>query len=125
MRRRLQRSDGGFNEGPRGGAPRAVDLRKNRPDRNALADWNEDVRDDALLEDFDFYRALLRLDHRDDVAEFDAIAGLHKPLDERAGLHVGAERGHFEIAHNGRTSSRATATIVAACGRHASSRCAA
>ena len=125
MRRRLQRSDGEFKERRRGGARRAVDLRKNRPDRNALAVRNEDVRDDALQKDFYLYRALLRLDHRDDVPGFDAIARLHEPFDERAGLHVGAERWHFEVAHDGRTSSRATATIVATCGRHASSRCAA
>lgn len=63
--------------------------------------WNEQVP-------FDLDRALLRIDDRDDVAALDRIAGVPDPLDQRAGLHVGAERGHPEFSHGG---SRADARL--------------
>src|ERR1044072_2988318 len=64
------------------------------------------------------------LDGRDhDIAFLDTVARLYKPLDESAGLHVGAKRRHQEIDHLPRTRVRATTTMSAGCGSAASSRC--
>ena len=73
---------------------------------------------DAVLEHLDFDVGLLGVDHGDDVATVHGVAGLHPPLDDRADLHVGAERWHAELAHGQATPSRlraaAAMTVVAA-----------
>jgi hypothetical protein len=74
------------------------------------------------MEDLDLDRALLRLDHRNDVAAFESVARLLQPLDELAVVHVGAERGHAELAH-ARITRRTADTIPSTCGVAASSRC--
>ena len=100
--------------------------RQRRPDRHLAVELDQDLLDLAGLEDFDFDRALLRLDHGDDVAALDPIARLDQPLDQRARLHVGAERGHAEFDHGvlyARPSAAlAAATILGTCGIAAFSR---
>jgi hypothetical protein len=53
----------------------------------------------AGTEDFDLDCALLRLDDGNYVATLHAIAGFDHPLDQRACLHIGAERGHAKVDH--------------------------
>ena len=67
--------------------------------------------------------ALFWMNIRNDVAARNAIAWLLQPLDDRALLHVGAERRHEEVAHVGLTSASAAARMVSAWGTAASSRC--
>ena len=50
------------------------------------------------------------------------LAGLLQPRGERAGAHVGAERGHHEVGHQNAISVTA-ATTRSALGSAASSRC--
>ena len=73
--------------------------RQRRADRHLALELDQDLLDLAGLEDFDLDRAFLGLDHGDDVAALDPIAGLDQPFDQRAGFHVGAERGHAELDH--------------------------
>ena len=73
--------------------------RERRADRHLGVEIDQDLLDLAGLEDLDLDGALLRLDHGDDVAALDPIAGLDQPLDQRARLHVGAEGGHAELDH--------------------------
>jgi hypothetical protein len=54
-----------------------------------LADPRDQFRDLALFEDLDLDGALLRLDHRDDIALRHTVAGLDQPFDQLARLHVG------------------------------------
>ncbi len=76
-----------------------LDDRQRRPDRDALADRDEELVDDAGLEDLDIDVGLVGVDDGDDVAAAHLVAGLHPPLDDRPGLHVGAEGRHAELSH--------------------------
>jgi hypothetical protein len=59
----------------------------------------EELLDYASLEDFNIDNPLFRLYHGDDIAALDVIAGLHEPLHERAGFHIGAQTGHAKLSH--------------------------
>ena len=67
----------------------AVDPGEHRAYRNALPDRHCEFGHDAIVEDLDLDRALLRFHHRHDIAALHVIAGLHQPFDQRAGFHVG------------------------------------
>ena len=69
---------------------------------------------------------LVGVDDGDDVAAVHGVAGLDAPFEQRADVHVGAERGHQEVAHLmplQAPSSLAAATMSGTCGSAASSRC--
>ena len=73
--------------------------RQRGPDRHLGVQIDEKLLDFAGFEDFDLDRAFLCLDDGDDVAAFDAIAGLDQPFHQRACFHICAEGGHAEIDH--------------------------
>ena len=80
-----------------------------------------------VFEDFDLDRALLSFNHGDDVATLHAVSRLDHPLDERARIHIGAERRHAKFGHGIRryvrpSAALAAAIIFGACGIAASSR---
>jgi hypothetical protein len=64
----------------------------------------------SIVEYLDLDGALLRLDHRDDVAAFQWVAGLLQPFDQRAGFHVCSERWHAKLDH--RRSAFLTASTM-------------
>lgn len=71
----------------------------------------------------DVDRALVGLDHGDDITSVDDVVRPHVPLDDGAGVHVGAERRHGEV--DGRhlpTAVRAATTTSSTRGSAASSR---
>ena len=120
--------DGGAGDASSGGrrARRCgalADPRQHVADRDLGADRHDQLGDDPRLEALDLDGALLGFDDSDDIAALDPVARLDQPLDERAGLHVGAERRHQEVAHPPRTRPRAAAAMSAGCGNAASSRC--
>ncbi len=104
-------------------ARRRADHGQRCSDRDRLSERHQKFFDHARLEHLDFDRAFLRLDDGHDIAVLDCVAGRFEPLDEFAGLHIGTERGHAELAHQRPSAVRAAATIVGVCGNAASSRC--
>jgi hypothetical protein len=95
--------------------------------RHLATDINQNSFDLSGFEDFDFNRALLSFDHRDDIATLHQISGLDHPLDECASLHIGAEGRHAKFGHGIRCYARPSAALAAAiifagCGIAASSR---
>ena len=65
-----------------------------RPDRNDTPGRHDDLVDDTVLPDLDVDVGLLGLDACDDLAPLHPVADLDEPLDDRALVHVGAERRH-------------------------------
>ena len=68
-------------------------------DGNLLPDRHEDRFDDAVLENFNFDVGLFGVDHRDDVAAMDRVAGVDKPFRDGSGFHVRTEGWHAEVSH--------------------------
>ncbi len=83
----------------RGRLARLEQARDDRADRDGLAHVGGELPDRALLPDLDVDRRLARVDDRDDRALRDGVAGLHLPLEQRALVHFGAERGKPEFEH--------------------------
>ena len=69
--------------------------------------------------------ALVGFNDGDDVAAVYAITRLDQPFDQRAGLHVGAERRHQKLIHRFCTMVRMRAAMPSTCGSAACSSCAA
>ena len=78
----------------------SADQGEHRADRHLLAGRDDGLIEDTVFKDLDFNRAFLRVDHRDNVAALDRVARMLQPFDQRAGLHVGAERRHSELRHD-------------------------
>ena len=109
-----RRGGGRRRRGRRGRRTAAATVRADRvqgrehgPDRHPRALRDEQLVDHAVLEDLDLDLGLARVDDRDDVAALDRVAGLDVPLEQRAGLHVGAERRHQELTHRRRLRASA------------------
>ncbi len=75
------------------------DHRHDGADRDLFALLHHQALQDAVLEHLDFDRAFFGLDDGDDIAALDRVAGFDQPLDQRAGLHVDAQRWHPEFSH--------------------------
>ena len=99
------------------------DQRHGGADRNLFAFLHHEALQDAVLEHLDLDRAFLGLDHGDDIAALDRVARLDQPLEERAGLHVGAERGHAEFSHDCPPDRARSRRSPRTWGSAASSRC--
>ena len=76
----------------------------------------------AVDPDFDIHRRLRGVHDGDHLTLLHRVAGADFPLQQRALVHVGAERGKLEFDHFP-SSSRTAATIFSACGSAASSMC--
>ena len=76
-----------------------LEPREHGAHRHGRALGHDQLANDAVLPDLDLDDALLRLDLRNDLAALDRVARLDAPLDQRARLHVRAQRGHREISH--------------------------
>ena len=90
--------------GGRSGRDRGLDAdrmkgREHGAHRHPLAHRHQQLVDHPVLEDLHLDLRLAGVHQRDDVAPLDRVAGLDVPLEHRAGLHVGAERGHHEVTH--------------------------
>ena len=88
----------------------------------SFAKLHEQGVDDPVLEGLDLDLGLLGVDDGDDVPPSHGVAGADEPLDEPAAVHVRAEGGHGERAHQP-TTFRAARTMSCTCGIAASSRC--
>ena len=126
-RAEVQRGDGAAGYGARRQAGAGVDDGRERCAdlEQVVADGHEELADDAVVEDLHLDVGLVGLDHRDEIAAVDRVAGLHEPFEEPALGHVGAERRHAEHARlsHGRSSVRGRDHGAATVGSAASSRC--
>ena len=75
----------------------SLDQREHRPDRHLLAWRYHDLAQDAVHENLDVDRTLVGFNDRDHVAPLHARAGRNVPLDDRALVHVRAERRQPEF----------------------------
>ena len=101
----------------------AANRRQQRADRQLLSRLDEDLIDDASLENFDFDEALVGFDFGDDVAALDGVARLDAPVASASPLPC-RRRGWACGTHPFlRTIFLAAATMVSACGSAACSRC--
>ena len=74
----------------------AGDQGEGRADGDLGSGLHQKLIQNAVLEDLHLDGAFLSFHHSDDVAPTDRIARPLQPLNQRAGLHVGAERWHDE-----------------------------
>ncbi|MNZ53228.1 hypothetical protein D3C78_711000 [compost metagenome] len=93
-----------------------------RAHRHLVAGLDQQLEHPAFLPALDLHRRLGGVDHRDHLAAMHRIARCHLPLQQGAGIHVGAEGGHAEFDHRP-SNPFAAATIPGTCGSAASSRC--
>ena len=100
-----------------------VQQRQHRTDRHVGAWRHDQLAHRRRREDLDVDDALVGLDQRHDVAALHAVAGLHVPLDERAGVHVGAERRACGTQLHRPNSLAHGRDDASAAGSAASSRC--
>ena len=104
---------------------RRPNFRQQSAHRNSLPFPRAEFGDRAVFENLDFDRALVGLDHSKDVALVNGVPRLDQPFDKFAAFHVGTQRRHEEVGHDGRTSFRTASTISSVRGSAASSICAA
>ena len=94
-----RRGASGRRGGRSRGLPSSSHGRQHRAHRHSRPGLDQQLLQRPILENLDLDCALLGLDHGDDVAAMDLIAGFPQPFDQRARLHVGAQRRHGELAH--------------------------
>jgi hypothetical protein len=61
------------------------------PDRHPLPGADQELADDAVVERLDLHRRLVGVDDGHRVAAVDRGPGRDEPLQQHAGLHVGAQ----------------------------------
>ena len=91
-----------------------TDPGKRRADGHFGADLDQHLLNPTGFENFDLDRTLLCLDNGDDIASLHMVSRLHRPFDQSARLHVGAERGGAAAAD---MAQRAAPQLKAAAAR--------
>ena len=97
--------------------------RERRADRHPLALADEQLARSRRPRRSRLDLGLARCRRRRRCRRVDGVAGLDAPLEQRARLHVGAERGHAELSHRPTSRRAPPRRSCPGCGSAASSRC--